>query len=114
VGTETDLQIRPIYRRLQKRIEAHICIAFCAYKVYKEQERQLAQKKTKWSVEQVIDIAKTIFSVTIKTRLSNTLHTRLYIGKPEQENPVSLFNLKFGWPGEENMKSRLTPIAKAF
>lgn len=93
---KTDLQIRPIYHRLQKRIEAHICIAFCAYKVYKELERQLAQKKTKWSVEQVIDIAKTIYSVTIKTHLSNTLHTRLYIDKPEQENLINLFNLKFG------------------
>jgi hypothetical protein len=93
---KTDLQIRPIFHRLQRRIEAHICIAFCAYKVYKELERQLVHKKTKWSVEQVIDIAKTIYSVTIKTHLSNTLHTRLYIDKPEQENLINLFNLKFG------------------
>jgi len=32
---KTNLQIRPIYHRLQPRIEAHICLAFVAYKVYK-------------------------------------------------------------------------------
>lgn len=29
---KTDLEIRPIYHRVQRRIEAHICIAFAAYK----------------------------------------------------------------------------------
>lgn len=90
---KTDLQIRPVYHRLQRRIEAHICIAFCAYKVYKELERQLFQKQTQWSVEKVIDITKTIYEVTIKTHLSNTLHTRLYIDKPEQTKLLELFNL---------------------
>src|SRR5690606_18043157 len=37
--SKTDLKIKPIYHRLQKRIEAHICISFVAYKVYKELER---------------------------------------------------------------------------
>ena len=37
---KSDLLIRPIYHRLQHRIEAHICIAFVAYKVYKDLERQ--------------------------------------------------------------------------
>jgi len=33
--SKTDLRIRPIYHRLRDRIEAHICIAFTAYCVYK-------------------------------------------------------------------------------
>jgi len=33
--SKNDLKIRPIYHRLQPRIEAHICIAFVAYKIYK-------------------------------------------------------------------------------
>lgn len=93
---KTDLQIRPIYHRLQRRIEAHICIAFCAYKVYKEVERQLKLKHSSWSVEKTIDIAKTIYSVSIKTHLSNSLHQRLYIEKPEQEELLKLFNINFG------------------
>jgi transposase len=34
--SKNDLKIRPIYHRVQRRIEAHICIAFAAYKLYKE------------------------------------------------------------------------------
>lgn len=93
---KTDLQIRPIYHRLHRRIEAHICIAFCAYKIYKELERLLKLKQATWSVEQAIDIAKTIYSVNIKTHLSNTVHTRLYIEKDEQEKLLQLFNLRLG------------------
>lgn len=51
--SKTDLRIRPIYHRLRHRIEAHICIAFCAYKVYKELERQLKQKGAIWSAEKL-------------------------------------------------------------
>lgn len=94
--SKTDLQIRPVYHCLQRRIEAHICIAFCAYKVYKELERQLKIKKAEWSAEKAIEITKTIYSVTIKTHLSDNLHTRLYIQKPEQQLLLNLFNLNFG------------------
>ena len=34
--SKTDLKVRPIYHRLKNRIEAHICIAFAAYIIYKE------------------------------------------------------------------------------
>jgi len=34
--SKTDLRIRPIYHRLKNRIEAHICICFTAYTIYKE------------------------------------------------------------------------------
>lgn len=61
-----DLKIRPIYHRLQKRIEAHICISFTAYKVYKELERVLQEKKSSLSPEKVIQIAKHIYRVEVK------------------------------------------------
>lgn len=91
--SKTDLKIRPIYHRLKRRIEAHICIAFCAYKVYKELERQLKIKKAQISPERAIDIAKTIYRITIQTNLSNTMHSRLYIDKDEQRYLIELFNL---------------------
>ena len=91
--SKTDLRIRPIYHRLKRRIEAHICIAFCAYKVYKELDRQLKTKKAEMSPEKAIDIAKTIFRITIQTNLSNTLHSRLYIDKDEQRRLLKLFDL---------------------
>ncbi|WP_449240110.1 IS1634 family transposase [Emticicia fluvialis] len=94
--SKTDLRIRPIYHRIQHRIEAHICIAFCAYKVFKELERQLKQKQSEWSVEQALEITKTIYQVSFKTQLSQTIHSRIYISKPEQEKLLNLFHINFG------------------
>lgn len=42
--SKTDLKIRPIYHRIRSRIEAHICIAFVAYTIYKEVEKRLADR----------------------------------------------------------------------
>lgn len=70
---KTDLKIRPIYHRLQKRIEAHICLTFVAYKVYKELERQLKEKKSKLSPEKVIEVLQSIYQIEIitpKTKVS--------------------------------------------
>ena len=33
--SKTDLKVRPVYHYLKRRIEAHICISFCAYKTAK-------------------------------------------------------------------------------
>ncbi|MDR1603160.1 MAG: IS1634 family transposase [Tannerella sp.] len=94
--SKSDLQIRPIYHRIPRRIEAHICIAFCAYKIYKELERQLKERRSIWSVEQVIDITKTIFQIAFKTHLSETTHYRLYVQNEEQEELLKMFNIQFG------------------
>jgi len=91
--SKSDLRIRPIFHRLKGRIEAHICIAFCAYKIYKELERQLKNKKSDLSPQKAIDIAKTIYKITIQTNLSNTMHSRLYIDKDEQRQLIKLFDL---------------------
>ncbi len=61
---KSDIKIRPIYHQLPNRIEAHICIAFVAYKIYKELERQLKELNTELSPEKAIEIAKTIYCIT--------------------------------------------------
>lgn len=91
--SKTDLKIRPVYHRLRRRIEAHICIAFCAYKIYKELDRQLKIKNAGMSPEKAIDIAKTIYRISIQTNLSNTIHSRLYLDKEEQRHLIKLFDL---------------------
>jgi transposase len=58
-----DLKVRPIYHKLQRRIEAHITINFVAYKVYKVLERQLKEKKSDLSPEKAIEIAKTVYQI---------------------------------------------------
>ena len=64
---KTELKIRPIFHRKQKRIEAHICLTFTAYKVYKELERQLKEKGSIFSVEKVIEILQSIYQIEILT-----------------------------------------------
>lgn len=88
---KSDLKIRPIYHRLQRRIEAHICISFVAYKVYKELERQL-KKKTEISAETAIEIAKTIYELTIKTPTSKSQISKLLLLTEEQRHLAELFD----------------------
>jgi len=61
--SKTDLRIRPIFHRKRKRIEAHLCIAFTAYAIYKELERRLKRKKLQISAAKAIELTKTIFHV---------------------------------------------------
>lgn len=90
--SKTDLKIRPVYHRLQRRIEAHICIAFVAYKVYKELERQLKQKQSDLSPEKAIDIAKTIYAIKVVTPLNKEeIHQTLILNE-EQKMLAELFN----------------------
>jgi transposase len=91
--SKTDLRIRPIYHRLRNRIEAHICIAFCAYKVYKELERQLTEKKAGLSPEKAIDILKTIYQITITTPISRKKESRLHLPNEEQRDLLKLFEI---------------------
>lgn len=86
-----DLKIRPIYHRLQRRIEAHIIINFASYKIYKELERQLYLKKSDLSPEKAIDIAKTIYSVKIRIENSKNSITKTLILNKEQKNLADLF-----------------------
>lgn len=89
---KTDLKIRPIYHRVQRRIEAHICIAFVAYKIYKELERQLKEKKSTLSPEKAINIAKTIYAVKIKHPITKETTYLTHIKTEEQKNLANLFS----------------------
>ena len=89
--TKTDLKIRPIYHFKKRRIEAHICIAFVACKLYKELERQLKQKNSPLSAEKAIDILKTIYGLTIKLPQSKQSKLMLLDKTKEQKELLSLF-----------------------
>ncbi len=87
-----DLKIRPIYHRLQRRIEAHITINFAAYKVYKELERLLAAKQANITCEQAIEIAKTIYSVEITDPATGNTFRETLLLNDEQKYLAQLFN----------------------
>lgn len=63
--SKTDLKVRPIYHRLRGRIEAHICISFIAYTIYKELERVLALSKSTLSVRQAAELTHNIYQVSV-------------------------------------------------
>lgn len=90
--TKTDLKIRPVYHRLQERIEAHICITFVAYKVYKELDRQLKLNKAAISAETAIEIAKTIYQLEIVNPQTKTKIKKLLLLDDEQRFLANLFH----------------------
>jgi transposase len=87
-----DLKIRPIFHRVQRRIESHICIAFVAYKIYKELERQLKEKKSKLSPEKAIEIAKTIYSVQMVTPIQKHNISKTLLLTEEQKYLAKIFD----------------------
>lgn len=64
--TKGNMEMRPIFHFTSRRIEAHICICFIAYKVYKELERVIKATDIGLSVDKVLSIAKTIPTITIR------------------------------------------------
>ena len=76
--SKTDLRIRPIYHRKRNRIESHLTIAFAAYAIYKELERQLNIHKIDISPAKAIELTKTIF--------------QLEFFLPEQQKNIKIFN----------------------
>jgi len=61
--SKTDLRIRPIYHRLRHRIEAHLCIAFSAYCIYKELERVLHKAKSSISLKKATELTHNIYQL---------------------------------------------------
>ena len=89
---KTDIQIRPIYHHLQRRIEAHVCLAFVAYKVYKELERQLREKQSSLSADKAIAIAKTIYSIKAQKPKSKDIFEQTLLLNDEQKLLAKLFD----------------------
>jgi len=81
--SKTDLRIRPIYHRLRDRIEAHICIAFTAYCVYKELERALYQEKSTLSLKKAAEITHNMYQITYTLPASK--HTQTHLLKMDEE-----------------------------
>lgn len=70
------LEMRPMFHFTERRIEAHICICFIAYKVYKELERLIAINNIGMSVDRVLDAAKTITTIRIRLPENGTYFTK--------------------------------------
>lgn len=81
--SKTDLRIRPIYHRLKHRIEAHICISFTAYSIYKELERVLYKEKSPLSLKKASELTHNMYQITYT--LPDSKHTKSKILKMDDE-----------------------------
>lgn len=61
--SKTDLRVRPIHHYRRRRIEAHLCIAFVAYAIYKELERQLQKHQVEMSSKRAAELTHTMYEL---------------------------------------------------
>lgn len=87
-----NLETRPIFHFTEKRIEAHVCLCFVAYKLYKELERILQQIGLDMSVDTVLKIAKTITTIRLKLPLNDAVISRTMMLTSEQQSIKPLFD----------------------
>ena len=87
------LEMRPMFHFTPRRIEAHVCICFVAYKVYKELERLIKENGIPHSVDKVIDIAKTVITVRINMPENGQVFTKTMFLTDRHRSIEPLFNI---------------------
>jgi transposase len=93
--TKGTLELRPMFHFTQKRIKAHVCICFVAYKVYKELERILKASNINLSVDKVLDIAKTITTIRLRAPETGKIIERTLLLTDRHKLIVRLFDESF-------------------
>jgi transposase len=93
--SKTDLRIRPIYHRLRSRIEAHVCISFTAYCIYKELERVLFAEKSTLSLKKAAEITHNMYQITYTLPDSKLTKDKLLRMDEEQSELYQIINKHF-------------------
>jgi len=93
--SKTDLRIRPIYHRLRNRIEAHICISFTAYCIYKELERVLYAEKSTLSLKKASELTQNMYQITYTLPESKITKSRILKMDEEQLELYQIINKNF-------------------
>jgi len=92
--SKTDLKIRPVYHRLRNRIEAHICISFVSYLLYKEFENALKKFNSNISISKAIEAINKIYEITIQNKDGLPLEIKLKNNITQQEI-LDIINAEF-------------------
>ena len=87
------LEMRPMFHFTERRIEAHVCICFVAYKVYKELERIIKTAGINMSVGDVIKAAKTITTIRVRMPENNDILTKTLFLTEKHKAIEPLFRL---------------------
>jgi transposase len=93
--TKGTLEMRPMFHFTPNRIEAHVCICFVAYKIYKELERVMKISHINISVDKALAIAKTITTLKIKLPKSGKTMTKTMILTQRHKSIAHMFDENF-------------------
>lgn len=93
--SKTDLRIRPVYHRLRKRIEAHICISFTAYCIYKELERVLYTEDSLISVKHAVELTHNMYQITYNLPDSKQNQTKMLKMDQQQQELYEIIKRNF-------------------
>jgi hypothetical protein len=82
--SKTDLRVRPIYHYRKRRIEAHLCIAFVAYAIYKELEQLLGEHHAGISATRAGELTHTMYELEYTLPDSNVVRRQVLSMDDEQ------------------------------
>ena len=85
--------MRPMSHFTERRIEAHVCICFITYKVYKELERIIKLAGIDMSVTDVIKTAKTITTIRVNMPENRGVFVKTLFLTDSQKDIEPLFKL---------------------
>lgn len=86
------LETRPMFHFTERRIEAHVCICFCAYKLYKELQRLAMELGMEESADTIISIAKTITTVRVRMPHNKSVFTKTMFLTERQRSIRKIFD----------------------
>lgn len=92
--SKTDIRIRPIYHRIPKRIQTHICICFVSYALFKELERILKIKKVSFSANRAVELTKNMYQIRVFLPDSKTYAT-IPLKLTEEQQELTSAIMKF-------------------
>ena len=87
------LDMRPMFHFTERRIEAHVCICFVAYKVYKELERIIKLAGINMSIGDVLKVARTIITVKVNMPENRDVYVKTLFLTKRQKDIEPLFKL---------------------
>jgi transposase len=80
-----DLRIRPVYHYKKERIEAHICIAFAAYTIWKELERLLQKADVEMTPTRAAELTRNMYAIEFQLPDAKNSETHILRMDTEQE-----------------------------
>ena len=92
--SKTDLCIRPIFHYKRRRIEAHLCISFVAYAIWKELERFLGKSKISMSPRRAADLTQTIYEIEYTLPQSKKIERKVLAMDGDQQKLYEVIHKK--------------------